>query len=189
MGPFEYIALLASIVIALGITRIFTGIGRILQIRHEVKIYWVHLLWVGNVFLWLLLNWWILYRWRTFEVWTFYLFIFVLISPIITFLLSVLLLPEPIERGMDLKIYFYTNSKWFFGLAALLPLLDAVDTRLKGLEHFISQGPIYIITIILIFVLCVIGSLIKSKIYHAAFAIFFLVYILIFISINLQILV
>jgi hypothetical protein len=189
MGPFEYIALLASIVIALGITRIFTGFGRILQLRKEVRIYWVHLLWVGNVFLWLLLNWWILYRWRTFEVWTFFLFIFVLISPVIAFLLSVLLLPEPIESGMNLKSYFYDNARWFFNLAALLPLLDAVDTRLKGWEHFVSQGPLYVITIVLIFTLCVIGSRLKSELYHAAFAIFFLMYILIFISINLQILV
>ncbi len=133
MGFFEYIALLASIVIAVGITRIFTGIGRILQLRKEVKIYWVHLIWVGNVFLWMLLNWWILYCWRTFEVWSFFLFIFVLISPSITFLLSVFLLPEPIESGVDLKRYFYDNRKWFFGLAALLPLLDAVDTRLQGM--------------------------------------------------------
>ena len=129
MAPFEYIALLASIVIALGITRIFTGIGRIIQLRNKVKIYWVHMLWVGNVFLWLLLNWWILYRWRTFESWTFFLFIFVLVSPSIAFILSVLLLPEPIEKGMDLKAYLYDNSKWFFILAGLLPLLDVVDTH------------------------------------------------------------
>jgi hypothetical protein len=188
MGPFEYIALLASIVIALGITRVFTGFGRILQIRKEIKIYWVHLLWVVNVFLWLLLNWWILYRWHTFEVWSFYLFIFILISPMIAFLLSVLLLPEPIEGGIDLKIYFYDNAKWFFGLAALLPLLDAVDTRLKGWEHFVAQGPIYVITIVLIFILCVIGSRTKKEYYHIGFAIFFLVYILVFISINLPVL-
>jgi hypothetical protein len=189
MGPFEYIALLASIVIALGITRIFTGIGRILQLRKEVKIYWVHILWVGNVFLWLLLNWWILYRWRTFEIWTFYLFIFILISPIIAFLLSVLLLPEPLEGGMNLKRYFYDNSRWFFSLAAILPLLDVIDTRLKGWEHFVAQGPIYLITIALIFLLCVIGSRTKSELYHAAFGVFFLIYMIGFITINLQLLI
>jgi hypothetical protein len=189
MGPFEYIALLASIVIALGITRIFTGIGRIVQLRKEIELYWVHLMWVGNVFLWMLLNWWILYRWRTFEVWSFFLFIFVLISPIIAFLLSVILLPEPIESGINFKSYFFENSKWFFSLAALLPLLDAVDTGLKGWEHFVAQGPIYVVTIALIFTLCVIGSRTKREVYHAAFAVFFLIYILIFISINLQTLV
>ncbi len=62
MAPFEYIALLASIVIALGITRILTGFGKVLQLRGEIRFYWVHALWSGNVFLWLLLNWWILYR-------------------------------------------------------------------------------------------------------------------------------
>jgi hypothetical protein len=186
MGPFEYIALLASIVIALGITRVFTGIGRILEMRKKIQAYWVHLLWVGNVFLWLLLNWWILYRWRAYESWTFFLFIFVLISPMIAFLLSVLLLPEPIESGISLKGYFYNNSRWFFSLAALLPVLDAIDTALKGWEHFVAQGPLYVVTIVLIFILCIIGSRTKREIYHAIFAVFFLVYILIFISINLQ---
>jgi hypothetical protein len=67
MTPFEYIALLTSIVIALGITRVLTGVGKVLQLRGSVRFTWVHTLWAGNVFLWLLLNWWILYRWRTFE--------------------------------------------------------------------------------------------------------------------------
>jgi len=155
----------------------------------EIKIYWVHLLWVVNVLLWLLLNWWILYRWRTFDRWSFFLFIFVLLSPIIAFLLSVLLLPDPVESGMNLKDYFYNNTRWFFCLAALLPVLDVIDTRLKGWEHFIAQGPIYIVTIILIFCLCVVGSRTKRESYHAVFALFFLVYIVIFISINLQTLV
>jgi hypothetical protein len=189
MGPFEYIALLASIILALGVTRIFTGIGRIIQLRKEVKIYWVHILWVGNVFLWLLVNWWILFRWRTFEAWSFFLFIFVLISPSIAFILSVLLLPEPIKSGMNLKNYFYNNSKSFFILATLLPLLDVADTSLKGREHLAAQGLIYPITIGLIFLLCFIGSCIKHELYHAAFAIFFLIYMVVFITINLRVLV
>jgi len=57
MTPFQYVAPLTSIVIALGITRILTGLGRILQMRGSVRTYWVHTLWTGNVFLWLLLNW------------------------------------------------------------------------------------------------------------------------------------
>jgi hypothetical protein len=185
-NPFEYIAVLTSIVLALGITRILTGVGRMLQMRGRIRLYWVQLLWSANVFLWILLNWWILYRWHTYQNWTFFLLLFILASPIVAFLLSVLLVPDPLEEGTDLKMHYYANHRWFFILAALLPLLDAVDTALKGKQHFLDQGPIYVFTLTIIFVLCVTAAITKRNRFHAAFSIFFLVYILTFISINLS---
>lgn len=59
-----------------------------------------------------------------------FLFIFVLISPIITFILSVLLLPEPIESGINLKSYVYNNTKWFFYACRTTSF-----TRLRWHEH------------------------------------------------------
>lgn len=188
MTPFEYISLLTSIVLALGITRILTGIGKIVQLRGSIRIYWVHLVWIVNVLLWLLLNWWILYRWRTFEQWSFFLFLFVLVSPVVAFLLSVLLVPDPLESGADLKQHYYANHRWFFVLAALLPVVDAVDTLLKGWAHFSAQGPLYIVTLSLIFVLSVIGAATRRERFHGGFGLFFLVYMLAFISINLRVL-
>jgi hypothetical protein len=189
MAPFEYIALLASIVIALGITRALTGLGHLLQLRRAIRIYWVHALWIGNVFLWLLLNWWILYRWRAFEDWSFYLFLFVLISPVLGYLLTVLLVPERLEPGLDMKRHFYANHRGFFALAALLPPVDAIDTFLKGREHFAAQGTIYVVTLALVFGLCVVGSLTKDERFHAVSSVFLLVYLLAFITINLRLLV
>ena len=93
--------------------------------RGSVRTYWVHTLWTGNVFL----------------------LLFVLLSPVIAFLLSVLLLPDSLEIGGDLKRRFYQNSHWFFALAALFPPIDALDTLLKGAAHFQAQGPIYVVTI------------------------------------------
>ncbi len=189
MNPFEYISLLTSIVLALGITRTLTGVGRMLDERQRIHLYWVHFVWVANVFLWLLLNWWILYRWHDQAHWTFFLFVFVLLSPILAFLLSVLLIPEPFEEGADLKLHYFANQRWFFALAAMLPPLDAVDTLLKGLDHFLSQGIQYPITIGLLFVLMLVAFRTRNERFHAAFSIFFLVYILFFISLNLAVLV
>ena len=189
MSPFEYIALLTSIVIALGITRILTGFGRMLELRGSIRFYWVHTLWAGNVFLWLLLNWWNLYRWRTYDGWNFFLFIFVLLSPVVAFILSVLLLPEPIDPGTDLKQHFLRNHRGFFAIAALLAPIDAVDTMLKGKAHFMAQGPLYVATISLLFALCVTGAVTKRERFHAAFSVFFLLYILVFIAVNHRLLV
>jgi len=156
--------------------------------RGRVTLYWVHLQWTFNVFLFLLLDWWILYRWSTWQNWTFFIFLFILLTPIVAFLLSVLLFPEHIENGYNFNQHFEVNRRWFFVLAALLPPLDFIDTALKGQQHLVAQGAIYPITIILLFVLMVIAAITSNKRYHAFFAIFFLIYILIFISINLRIL-
>jgi hypothetical protein len=188
MQPFEYVSLLTSIVLALGITRILTGVGKVVQLRRTVRLSAVHVLWAFNVLIWLLLNWWILYRWRTYEGWTFFLFLFVLVSPIVAFLLSVLLFPEPLEEGAHLKDHYYANRRAFFLLAALLPPIDAIDTLLKGRAHFEAQGPLYVFTLVAIFGLSLIGAWTKRERYHAAFAVFFLLYMLVFISVNLRLL-
>jgi len=189
MNPFEYVALLTSIVLALGITRVLGGVGAMLGHRRKHSLYWVHLVWLLNVFLWLLLNWWILFRWHQQETWTFFLFGFVLLSPIIAFLLSVLLVPEPIGEGLDFKRHFYDNHRPFFALAALLPPIDLTDTLLKGWAHFQAQGMVYPVSIGVWFELMVIAAVTRSQRYHAAYSIFFFIYLLVFISINLSLLV
>lgn len=188
MTLFSYLSFLTSIVLALGITRLLTGFGRLLEARHHIRLYWVHFIWILNVFLFQVLNWWILFRWESAPEWTFFLFLFVLLSPIVSFLLSVFLIPDHIEEGADLKQHFYTNHRWFFALAALLAPIDAIDTLLKGIEHFNAQGPIYVITIGVLTLLNVIAAVTKREKFHAFFAIFFLVYILVFITINLRVL-
>jgi hypothetical protein len=188
MNPFAYLSVLTSIVLALGIARVLTGLGKLLQARGRILIYWVHLVWSLNVFLYQVLNWWILFRWQRQEQWTFFLFLFVLLSPTITFLLSVLLFPDRLEDGIDLKQHFYANHRWFFALAALLAPIDAIDTLLKGRAHFAAQGPLYIVTLLFVFGGTVAAASTKRERFHALFSVFFLVYLLAFIGINLRLL-
>ncbi len=188
MDAFSYLSILTSIVLAIGITRLLTGVGTLLQKRKTVSLYWVHLIWTLNVFIYLVLNGWILFRWQGQQEWNFFLFSFLLLSPTITFLLSVILYPDITNQTIDYKTNFYVNSRWFFIIAAILPPLDLIDTLLKGYSHFLAQGPLYIITIILIFILSLIAAYTKNERFHKIYAVFFLIYLLIFISINLSIL-
>lgn len=188
MDPFSYLSVLTSIILALGITRLLSGLGRLLQDRSHIRIYWIHLLWTLNVFLYLVLNWWILFRWHSQQEWSFFLFLFVLLSPTFAYLLTVLLMPDPFEAGLDLKQHYYNNQRWFFTLAALLPLIDALDTVLKGWDHFKAQGFLYPLTILLLFALNVAAARIREERFHAFFAVFFFFYLLAFIAINLRLL-
>jgi hypothetical protein len=81
-----------------------------------------------------------------------------LISPTIGFLLSALLFPDEIEDGGDLKRHYYQNHRSFFLLAALLFPVDAIDTLLKGWDHFLNQGPVYILTLTLLCTMCIIAA-------------------------------
>ena len=187
MDFFSYFSFLSSIILALGITRLFSGIGTILEHGGKAKLYWVHLLWALNLLLFVVLEWWILYRWRNQTDWNFYLYAFLLLSPAISFLLSVILFPSTTDK-LDFKEHFYRNRAWFFSIAALLPPLDAADTLLKGYAHFQAQGPLYVVFLSIVFVLTLLGAIIQNERYHKLFSIFFLAYMLTFIGVNLNIL-
>lgn len=189
VDAFSYLSYLTSIVLALGITRLLTGLGKLaIQVRGRVHLYWVHLVWALNLFVYMVLNWWILFRWRNQQEWSFFLFLFILLSPTVTFLLSVILFPDPLEEGTDFREHFYANHRWFFGIAALLAPIDLVDTALKGQAHLAAQGPLYLLTILLVTGLNITGAITRSERFHSYFSVFFLLYLLVFISMNLRVL-
>jgi hypothetical protein len=185
IDTFAYISIVRSIVIALGLTRLLNGLGKVLERRDKVQNYWVHILWAFNLFLYMVLNWWVLFRGTAAEL----EFPSLHIPPLnpnsrISSISN--LISRSFRRKMGFKKHFYEDHRWFFTLATLLPPLDFVDTLLKGIPHLIAQGPIYIITIVLITALSIIAALTKNQTYHKFFAIFFMIYISIFISINLN---
>jgi hypothetical protein len=91
----------------LGVTRVLAGVGEMLQARRHRRIYWVHVVWIVNLFIYLVVAWWIFYRWRNQQSWNFYLFVFVLISPTILYLASMLLFPPKIstDDSVDYKTH------------------------------------------------------------------------------------
>jgi hypothetical protein len=101
---------------------------------------------------------------------------------------AVLLFPETMDDSADLKQYFFDNRQWFFTLGATLPVLDAIDTALKGWDHLAAQGLIYVLTIGLIFTLNLTAALTARERFHKFYALFLLVYLMIFITINLRVL-
>jgi hypothetical protein len=176
VDPFSYLSVLISIVLALGMTRVLAGVGEMLQARSHRRIYWVHAIWIVNLFLYLVVAWWIFYRWRNQQPWTFFLFVFVLISPTLLYLASLLLFPSEsaTDRPINYKTHFYANHRSFFVLFALFVPVDIVDSLLKGIPHFLELGPQYIISSTLYFAGLTAAAITRNERYHQFFAIFFL---------------
>ena len=175
MGAFEYLSVLISIILALGMTRVLGGVGEMLQADSRRHIYWVHAIWIVNLFLYLVVAWWIFYRWRNQQPWTFFLFIFVLISPTILYLASLLLFPREgdVDLAIDYKTHFYANHRAFFILFALFTPVDIVDSLLKGIPHFSALGPQYFVSTLLYFAGLTTAAITRNERYHQFYAVFF----------------
>src|SRR5436853_4041269 len=175
MAAFEYLSVLISIVLALGMTRVLAGVGEMLQARARRRIYWVHSVWIFNLFVYLVVAWWIFYRWRNQQPWTFYLFVFVLISPTILYLASLLLFPSEnaLDEFVDYKKHYYANHRAFFGIFCLFTPVDFVDSLLKGIPHLLELGPLYYVSQTLYFSGLVTAAVTRNERYHQFFSIFF----------------
>jgi len=68
MDTFEYLAVLVSIIVGLGVAHILLAVGRIISEPGQEKPYWIHAIWVLNAFLYLLYFWWFQLRYRSVEI-------------------------------------------------------------------------------------------------------------------------
>jgi len=175
MIPFNYLAILISIVLALGMTRLLYGVGEMLQARSHRHLYWVHAVWVVNLFILLVSAWWVFYRWRTQAPWTFFLFVFVLIPPTILFLASVVLFPREgtPDKLLNYKTHFYANHRAFFIIMVLYAPADLADTLLKGVHHFFDLGPQYVILWLLYSTGLTVAAITRNEHYHQFYSLFF----------------
>ena len=167
MDQFEYLSVLSSIVIGLGLTGILIGIGRLLKQRGEVTLYWVHSLQIATTFLFLINIWWVLFNWSQFEGLTFFHNLFLLAGPVSLFLASVLLFPNVGSGTISLRNHYFENHRAYYVLLSLRFPLDILDTGLKGLDRFDQMGPAYFPMISLGFVITILAAITRSPRYHA----------------------
>lgn len=140
MSHFEWVAVLASIIIGLGITELMTGVGRVLKNPDRVTSYWVHGLWVFFQCLSLVYFWWRQYSYDRVEIWTFPLFAFLMIYAAVVYAPSILLFPEKLGEGVDFKTFYYDQRKWFLGHWCAATILGLVESAMKGWDYFHSLG-------------------------------------------------
>ena len=114
MDLFEYVMVLASIVIGLAMTHLLQGLLGIIQKRPRV--YWVHLVWVGFAFFQTVFWWWWEFRYSLVEAWTLPLYLFIIGYAFLIYLFCGLLFPDTLEGYGDFKTYFYKRRAWFFSM-------------------------------------------------------------------------
>lgn len=173
---FPHIRIVMGMVVGLGVTRLLSGLARIVQHPAHYPLYVVHLLWVASMLLMLVHFWWWQFGLYGITHWTFGSYLFVLTYAVGLFMLCAFLFPESMQGYQSYQDFFYAKRVWFFGLLAATYLLDIFDTLLKGKAHLEHFGVEYYIRTPLFVILSLVAMWSDNRIFHAVFVVFTLLY-------------
>lgn len=165
-----------GMVIGLGITRLLSGVARIIQHPTQYKAHPMHLAWVISVLLSLLHFWWWEFSLYQIEHWTFSIYLFIIFYAIVLFLMCAFIFPDNLAEYDGYFDYLMLRRAWFFGALAITYILDVVDTCIKGEAHFSRFGHEYLVRTPILVILCLIAIRTKSLHFHAPFVMATLAY-------------
>lgn len=128
ISAFEYVTVFISIILGLGVTQILTGIADLIHQHNRVKIYWPHGVWVFLVLILHVQEWWVTFQLREFGPWRLPVFLFILLYPVVLFVLARLLFPFGLaEEKVDLKAFYFASYRKIFLFGTILALLTGLD--------------------------------------------------------------
>lgn len=138
MSRFEYLSVLVSIVIALGISEIVSSWGRLIQSRALVRFSWVQAFWSAFAVVLMVQFWWGFWEFRVVEHWSFPGLLAVVTECLVLVLAGMVLVPGGrITEPIDLGEHYTAHSPIFFGLGALLLVQLSLIDRFVGGQPFL----------------------------------------------------
>lgn len=116
MDNFNYLSVLVSIVLGLGITNLLSAVAALVRSRARLRMYWPLPIWIATLFLIHIQTWWSMFGLREVGTWSFAAFLIVLLQPVALFLMTAVLSPQVSETdATDLRVQYFSESRWFFG--------------------------------------------------------------------------
>ena len=125
MTRFEFVLVLVSIVVGLGITDILTNVAREIRLRRKMVHSFCHSALTAALFVALLQFWWESWKLSQFEGWNFALVLLALGSPTLLFIVAHLLYPTELA-GKDLGRYYDENARLIWLLLVLSTVLSVI---------------------------------------------------------------
>ncbi len=171
MSPFEYVIVLISIILGLGITTILTGVAELIKHTRPIKLYAPYLIWIALIFVLHIQEWWISYQLMSVKVWTLQQFLLIVFYPINLYILAHLLFPNGLSNTFNSKEFFLNHFPRLF-IGSLTLVIASVIHNLTFLElSIVRQIPQLMILVILGAVLVTKS---KSSTVHYAVSLFLL---------------
>ena len=181
MSPFEFVTVLVSIILGLGITQLMSGVADLIHQWEKVKLYWPHSLWVILTFVLHVQEWWFTYELKSITTWRLPFFLFEILYPINLFVLARILFPSASDGPVDLKTFYFLNYRKFFMIVIVLSALSAIENifiHVYGVEGWL----INVVLLVLLLVVAVKDN--KSPWLHKGLAVLMLLSMIVGIVVN-----
>ena len=166
-----HVRVIIGIILGLSVSRLLNGLSRFAQHPLHNPVFVTHLLWVAFAFLCVVHFWWFEFYLASVHIWTFELYIFIIVYASLYFVLCATLFPDSMAEYSGYEDYFMSRRKWFYGLIAVIFLVDLVDTAIKGSAHFHSFGLIYPARNIIYASVAIVAMFVDDKRFHLTIAI------------------
>jgi hypothetical protein len=166
MNAGEYLSVLVSIIVGLGLSHLLGSVGKLLSRRHRVRPYVPSMMAAVIIFLAHVQFWWGSFDFGEEIENNFFAFLVFLSTPILLYLIAVLALPELDQDDsgeVSLRDHYYEARPWFFGLTALVPVTTALRNVVFQREPFWNQDRPFEIAF---FLLALVGVLTASQRVH-----------------------
>ncbi|MGE5562561.1 MAG: hypothetical protein ACM3ZV_04550 [Bacillota bacterium] len=174
MDFFNYVMVLASVIVGLAVAHLLQGVARMVQEPERGKLYWVHLLWIALMFHNALFWWWWEFGLSRVSRWTFELYLFVLYFAVLLYVICAVLVPRSLGGYADYRAYYFSRRRWLFGLLLAFSLLDFVDSAVKGWQHLTGLGWPYFVSVLVRTLLMLVAFKSRSGKVHGAIVVLFL---------------
>ena len=163
MPAFQHLSVLVSIVVGMSVSQVLFGLGQLLRRRGTYKIDPLYIL--SNVIILLVLvdSWWSAFSWHNVPNWYYRQTWFVMLNPLLVTMAAQLLPPDWEDRPVDFHKTYYKNHRLIYGMLAFYPLIDILDSALKGAAHFRALGALYPIVCVALAMFFATAALAKSR--------------------------
>ena len=125
MNLFEFLMILLSLIVGLGLAEILSGFARFLKSSAAHKFSWLHGAVSTIVFLGLLQTFWESWGLRSVEEWSFPAMLLMLGSPIFLYLIAHVIFPER-ESAVSLEDHYFERARLIWLLAALTVIVGTL---------------------------------------------------------------
>ena len=179
MDVFEYIGVLISVIMGVGVTHLAIGATKLIQHRDEVRFYLPHMVWTANILIFILLIWWGMFAWSAHDNWHAHEYLFITTYAIVSFFLAAMLYPWDMPGNINVRDYFFRNRIWFFSGLLVAWCVDVAETHIKVDAGLREIPPGYFGFIGAQMLLAITGIVFRNKTVHIVLPVAFLVSLLI----------
>ena len=169
ISAFEYVSILVSIILGLGITQVLASFSDLLYDYKKISFYWPHTCWVVFILFLHIQDWFIIYQLKDKPAWHLPELFFILLYPISLFCVAKMLLSaNKKEERFDMKLFYNRHFPLIFIMVAVTIIISVLFNLLILEINVLTQVPLFI------FLMAILYASIKNytnEIFHKALAI------------------